>query len=331
MLQIGTVKLANWLVMAPMAGYTNLAFRLVAKAQGAGLVTSEMISAAGLTRRQKKTIEYLKSVPAEKPLAVQIFGSSPETMARAAEIAVEAGADIVDINMGCPVKKVVKTGAGASLLRDLKQTSRIIRAVRHVCPVPLTAKIRLGWSRGKPVALETARMLQDCGVDALTIHPRFATDGFSAPADWEWIRKVKEHLKIPVIGNGDVMEAPTAIRMKKSTGCDGVMIGRGGLKKPWIFRQILRLEKGMPAPDPDLLERRNLVINHARLFREYMPEKRALHGILGPLMWYTKGLPNSAHFRESISRARDFDSLLGAVDRYFAELENVPAARYEAQ
>jgi len=216
MLQIGPLKLSGSLIMAPMAGYTNLPFRLMVKKLGAGLVTTEMISAMGLVMGQKKTLSYLRSHPSEKPLAVQIFGSRPEVMARAAQIAAEAGADLVDINMGCPVKKVVKTGAGAALLRDLKKVEQIVKAVRMACSVPLTVKIRTGWSSETPVPCELARIVEESGADAITVHPRFATQGFSGIADWNWIRRVKEAVKIPVIGNGDVFQPDGALENRKS-------------------------------------------------------------------------------------------------------------------
>jgi len=250
MLRIGHLCLNNFVIMAPMAGITNLPFRLMVKKLGAGLVTTEMVSAMGLTLGKKKTYEYIKSDPREKPLAVQIFGSSPDVMASAAQTVVNAGADLLDINMGCPVKKVVKTGAGASLLRDRRSVSEIVSAVRRVCPVPLTVKIRAGWSPEEPAACELALVLEDCGVDAITVHPRFATQGYSVHADWPLIGLVKNRVKIPVIGNGDIFEPSQALEMMRQTGCDGVMVGRGAIGNPWIFRQILHLTQGLPVPRP---------------------------------------------------------------------------------
>lgn len=322
MLRIGTLTLSTPFIMAPMAGYTNLPFRLMVRRLGAGLVTTEMVSAVGLVLGQRKTHEYLKSAQEERPLAVQIFGSRPEVMARAAQIAVEAGADVVDINMGCPVKKVVKTGAGAALLRDPKRVEQILKAVRLSCPVPLTVKIRVGWSQKEAVACEVAHIVEACGADAVTVHPRFAAQGFSAPADWTWIGRVKERVKIPVIGNGDVFQAPAALRMMGETGCDGVMIGRGALGNPWIFRQIREAEQGNPLRLPPISERRSFIMEHFRFLSGSMGEHRAARTMRGLLLMYTKGLPRSTGFRDRITKVRDTESLVNTMDSYFSSLES---------
>ena len=320
MLNIGSLKLKNQFVLAPMAGITNLPFRLLVKRLGAGLVTTEMVSAMGLVRGAEKTFTYLKSHSDEKPLSVQIFGSIPEVMADAACIVVEAGADIVDINMGCPVKKIVKTGAGGALLQNPERVKAIVQAVRLVCPVPLTVKIRSGWSPDQPVACKTARLTEDCGADAVTVHPRYVSQGFSGHADWKIITKIKKQLKIPVIGNGDVFHPSSAIEMQKQTGCDGVMIGRAARSNPWIFRQILALEQGLPFSQPDLQERMELIKEHFRLLCLYMGEERASKIIRGFLLWYTKGLPHSSRFRGMFTKIKDFESLLSTLDHYFSTL-----------
>jgi nifR3 family TIM-barrel protein len=322
MLQIGNLKLKNWLVMAPLSGITNLAFRLIAKRLGAGLVTTEMISAMGLALGKKKTFDYLKIHPDEGPLAVQLFGSKPEVMAAAAEIAVEAGANIVDINMGCPARKVVKTGAGGALLRAPQKAKEIVSAVRRACPVPLTAKIRAGWSPGLSDVSEIPRLIEDCGADAVTIHPRFVTQAFSGQADWDIISKVKKQLNIPVIGNGDVSSPSLAIKMKSQTECDGVMIGRGAVGNPWIFKQILELENGLAVHQPLLNERRAVIMEHFRLLSLLMGESRAAKNMRGLLLWYTKGLPNSRRFRGTFTSIKDIDSLVSALDHYFSPLED---------
>jgi tRNA-dihydrouridine synthase B len=320
MLQIGSLKLENWLVMAPMAGYTNLPFRLMVKRLGAGLVTTEMISAMGLTVGKKKTLGYLESHPDEKPLSVQIFGVTPHVMARAAQIAVEKGADLIDINMGCPVKKVVKTGAGAALLRNLKVLAKIVSAVRLACSVPLTVKMRTGWSPSRPVVCEAARIVEDCGADAITVHPRFATQGYSVPAEWAWIGRVKEQVRIPVIGNGDVTDPSHALHMRDQTGCDGVMIGRGALGSPWIFGQTLEQEKGLPVSEPELTERRALIMEHFHGLCATMGEPKAALAIRGLLLRYSKGLPYSSRFRGHITKIKDVASLVTTMDAYFSTL-----------
>jgi tRNA-dihydrouridine synthase B len=322
MLQIGSVNLENGLVMAPMAGITNLPFRLMVKKMGAGLVTSEMVSAMGLTTGQRKTLDYLKHHPSERPLSVQIFGSSSRAMARAAQVVIEAGADLVDINMGCPVKKVIKTGAGAALLREAKHVAEIVSSVRLACPVPLTVKIRSGWSPENPVACDIARVIEDCGADAITVHPRYATQGYAVPADWTVIGRVKERVKIPVIGNGDVFEPSQALKMREETGCDGVMIGRGAIGNPWIFKQVLHLDLGIPVLKPDLSERRSFIMNHFQALADLMGPHRAARSMRGLLLWYTKGLPHSSRFRGSVNKIRDLDSLIITMDDYFSILKD---------
>jgi tRNA-dihydrouridine synthase B len=322
MLQIGSLKLKNDLVMAPMAGITNLPFRLMVKRLGAALVTTEMVSAMGLTLNQKKTLAYLNSYSNEKPLSVQIFGAKAGIMTRAAKMAIDAGADMIDINMGCPVKKVVKTGAGAALLRKPQLAAEIVLAVRLVCPVPLTVKMRSGWSPDEPAALEIARIVEECGADALTLHARFASQGFSGRADWALIKNVKKHVRIPVIGNGDIMKAQDALSMKKETGCDGVMIGRAAVNNPWIFKQILQLKEGHPVQNPDLYERRSLIMEHCKLLSDTVGEHRAALSLRGLLLRYTKGLPLSSQFRGKITRIKDIQSLVTTMDEYFSTLEN---------
>ena len=323
MLRIGSLSLENDLIMAPMAGITSLPFRLMIKKLGAGLVTTEMISAEGITRRSKKSLRFLMTQASEKPLAAQIFGSGSRVMARAAQMVVEAGADIVDINMGCPVKKVTKTGSGAALMKDASKVAEIVSAVRLACPVPLTIKVRAGWSPAEPTVCEIARVIEDCGADAITVHPRFATDGYAVPADWDWIARVKERLSIPVIGNGDVFKADHALDLKQRTGCDGVMLARGAVGNPWLFTQIQQLEKGRPLIEPTLSDRRGLILEHFQGLCEIMGEHRAALVMRGLLLRYTKGLPRSSEFRGSISRINDMETLVTAMDNYFSSLQGM--------
>lgn len=324
-LRIGTLLLSNRWLMAPMAGITQSAFRRLVKGFGAGLVTTEMVSAMGLRLGQPKTLRYLVFHPEERPLAVQIFGYDPEAMAEAAGIAVDAGADALDINMGCPVRKVVRTGAGGALLRDPRLAAKIVRAVRRACQVPVTVKLRAGWSPNRFTAPELLRSLEDCGVDAVVLHARFVTQGFSGRADWSLIARLKEQARVPVIGNGDVAKASDALGMVRETGCDGVMIGRAATHNPWIFKQIIDLGKGFPVTRPTVSARRGLIMRHFHLLCESLGPDRAARLMRGLLLRYTKGLAGGARFRGEITRVTDFESLVKAMDSYFSSL-----AEYEA-
>lgn len=317
MLALGQLELKNWLVMAPMSGRTNLPFRLIVKRMGAGLVTTEMISAAGVSRGQARTHAYFVSHPAERPVAAQLFGSEPQCMALSAGIATEKGMDIVDINMGCPAKKVVKTGSGAALMRDPKKAGRIVAAVRKRTPVPVTVKIRSGWSPEEGNALEIARIAEDSGANGVSIHPRFAAQGFSRGADWTVIAGIKEVLKIPVIGSGDVTDPFLALRMRTDTKCDGVMIGRAALSNPWIFKQILDMEATGQFTIPGLDERYHLVLEHFSLLLEYLGEKRATNIMRGHVLLYTKGLPHRKFLKAALPRIDGREEFVSAVERYF--------------
>ena len=246
MLKIASLKLNNPLVCAPLAGVTNLPFRLMAKRHGAGLVCSEMISSNGLIRYQRKTMELMASKEEERPLSIQIFGSDPGVMADAARIAAEYGADIVDINCGCSVKKVLKGGAGSALMADLPKAEKILIEVRKAISLPFTIKMRSGWDASGEEAMALGKIAQDAGVDAVALHPRTAKQGFSGHSDWSLIKRLKQELSIPVIGNGDVTRPEHAPEMMDQTGCDGVMIGRAVLYAPWIFSQALCLLENKP-------------------------------------------------------------------------------------
>jgi tRNA-dihydrouridine synthase B len=320
MLTIGTLHLKNWLVLAPMSGRTNLPFRLIIRKMGAGLVITEMISAVGLSRGQTKTRTYLDSQPAERPVAAQLFGHEPDSMAISAQIAAEKGMDIVDINMGCPAKKVVKTGSGAALMRDAKKAAKILSAVRKSTSLPVTAKIRAGWSPEEASALELAMVIEDCGADGISVHPRFASQGFSGKADWTLIGRIKKAVKIPVIGSGDITEPYLALKMRSETNCDGVMIGRTALTNPWIFRQILDMEEKGDFDTPGLDDRYRLTMEHYSLLIEYLGEKRATDIMRGLILLYTKGLPNRRFLKSFISEMDGREKLISAVDRYFGDV-----------
>jgi len=321
MLRLGNVVLQNSLLMAPMAGITSLPFRLIVKRFGADLVSTEMVSAAGLARKQPRTLDYLRTDPGEGPLSVQIFGSEPGAMAVAARAAVDCGAGVVDINMGCPVRKVVKTGAGAALLRDPALAGKIVNAVRRAVEVPVTVKIRSGWSKQKPNAREVSQAAESAGADAVIVHPRAATQGFSGSADWSVIRSVKERIEIPVIGNGDVRTPGDAQAMREVTGCDGVMIGRAAVGNPWIFHMIRDMERGRSPMQPDLAARRQLIQEHFDALCNHVGSGRAAGQMRGLLMWYTRGLPGSRWFRGQVGGVKDAETLNRVLDSYFSFLE----------
>jgi nifR3 family TIM-barrel protein len=223
--------------------------------------------------------------------------------------------------MGCPVRKVAKTGAGAALLDHPERVAEIVTAVRLASSVPVTAKIRAGWCPDRPTGVEIAEVIEACGADAVTVHPRFATQRYTGRADWRLIRAVKAAVRIPVVGNGDVFQPADALRMRAETGCDGVMIGRAAVGNPWIFRQVLDLEAGREPQEPTLAERRSHILEHYRLLAKTVGEHRAPYMMRGLLLAYTKGLPYSSRFRDRITRIRDFDTLTALMDEYFRVLE----------
>jgi len=281
-----------------------------------------MVSANGLAMGNQRTRHYLLTHPKEAPLSVQLFGSDPEIMARAAETAQETGANVIDINMGCPVKKVVKTGAGAALLKDLPAISRLLKEVRKAITCPLTVKIRSGWTAGKIVAPDVALLAQDMGADAVTVHPRTARQGFSGSADWGLIREIKKRVSIPVIGNGDVKEPSQVPEMMKYTACDGIMIGRGCLGNPWIFSQVLDLALDREPCLPTLEQREAVIMRHFALLKEYAPVHRVVSKMRGQVMTYVKGLPMCSAFRRVMHKVRTEERFFEILSRYFSFLKH---------
>ncbi|MGD9098001.1 MAG: tRNA dihydrouridine synthase DusB, partial [Desulfobacterales bacterium] len=315
-MQIGTVTLTCNLAFAPLAGISNLPLRLLAKEAGCGLVYSEMVSANGLVYGAAKTRQLMNSTPEEKPLAVQIFGSDPAIMADAAQMAAAAGADIVDINFGCAVKKIVKTGAGVALMRDPGRAEALLRAVRNALRIPLTIKIRSGWDRSGDQALNLVRIAEACGVNALAVHPRSASQGFRGRADWSLITKIKSVTALPVIGNGDVEKAIDAIRMLEETGCDGVMIGRAAIGNPFIFAEILDMRAGRQRPPPDIGARLRIMRRYAADSVNYLGERPACLMMRSRLGWFVKGLHGCSAFRESIKRLESLAQVMEKIDAY---------------
>lgn len=299
-MKIGTITTSNNTIFAPLAGISNLPMRLMAKQAGCGLVCSEMISSNGLVYGSEKTVRLLDSTAAEKPLSVQIFGSDPKIMADAAAIVQSSGADILDINFGCSVKKILKSGSGSALMKDPDKTFALLTAVRKAITIPMTIKIRSGWEPSGDQALTIAKIAQDCGADAVAVHPRTATQGFRGKADWDIISRVKKSLTIPVIGNGDIVTAEDALEMKTTTGCDGIMVGRAAIGNPMIFGQILALEKGEKTQDLDDLQRISMMMGYLDASITYLGEKNACYMMRSRLCWFVKGMRNASRFRESI-------------------------------
>ncbi len=322
MLSIGNVKLDNITVLAPLAGITNLPMRLIAKEAGCGLVCSEMISANGLVYRSSKTEQLLQSGPEDKPLSVQLFGSDPDIMASAAKIVESSGADILDINFGCSVKKILKSDSGAALMRKPDLAEAVIRSVRSAIRIPLTIKIRTGWEKNADDARTITRIAEKEGVDAIAIHPRLATQGFKGRADWRVIAEIKRAVSIPVIGNGDIVSARDAIQMMTETGCDAVMVGRAAIGNPWIFRQINALLKGETFSETDLTSRFRLMTRYLVSSVAYFGERQACYMMRSRLAWFVKGLRHAKYFRESIKHLSTEAQALELIERYRQSLEN---------
>jgi nifR3 family TIM-barrel protein len=323
-MKIGALSLKNKMILAPMAGVTNLPFRLVNRTFGVGLTFTEMISANGLIRDRVKSLRYLGAHPDDRPLGVQMFGADPSILAEAANILTDMGADLLDINMGCPVKKVVKTGAGAALMKNPLRIAAIIEAVRKATHLPLTVKIRAGWKAACVNVLEVADIAEGSGADAVIVHPRTAEQAFSGAADWSLIERVKRRIKIPVIGNGDIKKGEDAARMVQITGCDAVMVGRGCLGNPWIFEQIQARLQGLTDPPPPTLGQRERVVRrHLALELAAVGDKAGMKTFRKHLLWYTKGLKESASFRQGMGAVEDKAYLIEQLHRYFKNIVNI--------
>ena len=320
-MQIGELKLANPVVLAPLAGITNLPFRRIAKAAGCGLVCSEMISSNGLMHGSEKTRAMLATHPSEAPLSVQLFGADPSIMADAARIVAEAGAHILDINFGCAVKKIVKTGSGVALMREPERAERILRAVRRAIPIPLTIKVRSGWDRSGDQALDIARIAADCGVDAIAVHPRTAAQKFSGRSDWSLIARIKETVAMPVIGNGDIQTCQDALTMMQETGCDGVMIGRAAIGNPLLLGQTVDALAGRSPRTVSWQTRLAVMEHYLQASVDYMEEAIACRMMRSRLGWFVKGLPHNRDFREAIKHLRNQAEARDHIAAYRQRLE----------
>ncbi len=303
-----------------MAGVTDRDFRLlIRRVGGVGVVSMEFVSSKAIVNGNKRTRELMHFSEEERPLAIQIYGSDVATMREAALVVEELGADICDINMGCPANKVLKGCAGAALMGDPKLAESIIRSVRDAISIPLTVKFRLGLDDNRRNYLELGRICEGSGVAAVAMHARTARQMFAGEADWTHLARLKEMLSIPVIGNGDVREPEDALRMMAETGCDGVMVGRGATKNPWLFLQIAARMDGSLISEPTLADRRGLILEHFRMVAERENSLFALHKLRKFTGWYTHGLPNGRKLRQAINQIPDVPSFLATVESFLDE------------
>ncbi len=310
-MKIGNVEINGFACLAPMAGVTDRAFRELCVSFGAAYVMGEMVSAKGLVYKSDKSRELLVLSEDERPAAVQLFGNEPETMAEAAKIAMEYNPDIIDINMGCPAPKIAMNGCGSALMKDPELCGRIVRAVKDAVPVPVTVKIRKGWDKNSVNAVEVAQICEACGADAIAVHGRTREQQYMPSADWDIIRQVKRAVSVPVIGNGDVTSAELAARMIEQTGCDLVMIGRGALGNPWIFREIsMLLGHDRPSLPVSVPERITVLLRQAAKMCEYKGEQVAMREARKHAAWYIKGLKGAAALRKRAVELTTYEDLI---------------------
>ncbi len=318
MLKIRDIEIHPPLVLAPIAGHTDSLFRRAIKSLGGcGLVVSELVSTEGMTRHQDRTLHLTRFEDCERPVGIQIFGSHPARMAESAAMVQDMGAELVDINVGCPVNKVVRQGGGSNLLRDLPLLETIFTAVRKSVTIPLTAKIRTGWDRNSINAIEVLRLAEDCGVEALTVHGRTRCDLFAGQADWSVIARVKKAAKIPIIGNGDIFEPGDAARMFRETGVDGVMIGRGVLTNPWLMRQCLDFMTGNDVRQVSTDEKADFMLSFLASLARSIPAAVAVGKMKRVGGYLSRGIPGGARLRAAINSAHTPDEILHRIEEHF--------------
>ena len=300
-MKIGDVYMHNNIFLAPMAGITDMPFRLICKEFGCGLVYTEMISAKGIYYKGNKTFDLAKIDEKERPVAIQIFGSEPEIMAYASTQLEKMGADIIDINMGCPTPKIVNNGDGSALMKDPKKAGKIIRTVSKSIKIPVTVKIRKGWDKKNINAIELALIAEENGAKAIAIHGRTRDEYYSGEADWDIIKQVKEKTSIPVFGNGDIYTPKDSKKMFEETGCDAILIGRGAQGNPWIFKRTIEyLNNNELIPEPSIEERIKMIIRHMDEMIEYKGEYNGIKQMRKHIAWYLKGMPNSSEIKNQI-------------------------------
>lgn len=317
-LQIGNVTIPNNIILGPMAGVSDLPFRLLCHEQGAGLVCMEMVSGKAITYKNKKTGDLMEIHEGEHPVSLQLFGSEPDTLAKAVEMISDRPFDILDINMGCPVPKVVSNGEGSALMKNPSLIEDLVRSVKSVTDRPVTVKIRKGFTDKSVNAVECALAAQAGGADAVAVHGRTREQYYSGKADWSIIARVKEAVSIPVIGNGDIVDTDSAKRMIDETGCDGVMVARAAQGNPWIFREIAAGLQGLSIPDrPSPREVYEMIMRHADLQLQYKGEYIGIREMRKHVSWYTAGYPNSAKLRDAVNAMEDMESLKKACRDVF--------------
>lgn len=323
--KIGNVEIKNQVVLAPMAGISNTAYRQIIKEMGAGLIFAEMVSDKALVYGSEKTFDLLKMSDMERPIAQQIFGSDVNSFVKAAKLVEnKMHPDIIDINMGCPVPKVaIKSQAGSALLKNPDKIKEIVSAVVKAVSVPVTVKIRSGWDANSVNAVEVAKVIEEAGASAITVHGRTRAQGYSGNADWNIIKQVKEMVSIPVIGNGDVTSAEKAKEMLDFTGCDAVMIGRGVLGNPWLIKECVSyLESGIIPPKPSAREKIEMLKRHYQLLVDSTSEKHAILEIRTHALWYIKGMPKSAYIKNEICKTKNSEDLFKILNDYLGDLDD---------
>ena len=323
--KIRDIQINPPLILSPMAGVTDVSFRRLLKRRGGiGLTVSEFISVEGLTRNNPKSKRQMRFYEDERPFAVQVFGAQPERMRMAAEMAEEVGADILDVNCGCPAPKVVKHGGGSGLLRDLPRLETILKEIKRAITIPLTIKIRAGYSDSAINAVETAKLAEACGVEHIALHGRTKEQGYRGLANWDLVRAIKETVSIPVSGSGDVATIEQALGRFRETGCDGVLIGRGAMANPWIFRQIEETIVGRDVFRPTLDDKRAVLLEYFEMLRADMPELAAIGRIKQLAGQFTRGLAGGALFRTAIYHSHSVTEILDRISEYF---ETISAGR----
>jgi nifR3 family TIM-barrel protein len=316
MIKIGNIQFKSKLFLAPMAGVTDAPFRTICSEYGYGLAYTEMISAKALMYKDKKTIGLMAKAEEEPEPAVQIFGSDCEAIKYAADFLSSTNTPLIDINMGCPAPKIVRNGEGSALMKDIETAQRVIRAAVENTDKPITVKIRSGWNKNSINAVEFALMAQECGVKAVSVHPRTRDMYYSGKADWSVIKDVKENLEIPVIGGGDIFHAEDALEMMETAGCDAVMVARGAMGNPWIFRSYNNLLGGKPIPAIDIEERIDTIRKHFELMIKYKGEHIAVLEMRKHAAWYMKGVPGSSEFKRQVNACKSIKQLEELLEHF---------------